>query len=290
MVTLLMCRPDYFDVSYSINPWMHPADWQSNAPVLLQKSKDCWQAMEAAFRSLDVTIRLIPPQPALPDMVFTANSGIVLDGKVLLSRFRHKERQGEEKYFAQYFNKLKDEGIIKDVHSLPKNIFQEGAGDCAWDSIRQIFWAGYGPRSSKEAVPYIEAYFNKPVVALPLATEEFYHIDVSICPLSGGHVMYCPEAFKKEAISIIQEHVPGDKLIAVDSEDARNFALNAVNFNDKIVLSQCSNKLQNSLKERGYSVIMTPVETFSMSGGSVFCMTLRLDCSSSQLCEGGNPF
>jgi N-dimethylarginine dimethylaminohydrolase len=24
--TILMCRPDYFTVSYRINPWMHPED------------------------------------------------------------------------------------------------------------------------------------------------------------------------------------------------------------------------------------------------------------------------
>jgi N-dimethylarginine dimethylaminohydrolase len=290
MVTLLMCRPDYFDVSYSINPWMHPADWQRNATVLLGKAQSGWQEMEKKFESLGVSVKLIDPQPSLPDMVFTANAAIVLDGKVLLARFRHQERQGEEKYFAEFFNKLKDDGTVKEVQVLPEKIYQEGAGDCAWDSIRQIFWAGYGPRSSKEAIPFIEAYFNKPVVALQLASEEFYHIDVSLCPLSGGHVMYSPEAFTKESICIIQEHVTADKLIAVDREEARNFALNAVNLKDKIVLSRCSNKLENLLKERGYSVIMAPVETFSMSGGSVFCMTLRLDWLSSQTCEGGNPF
>jgi N-dimethylarginine dimethylaminohydrolase len=290
MVTLLMCRPDFFDVSYSINPWMHPSDWQSNATVLLQQAKNGWRAMEDTLKSLGVSVKLITPQPSLPDMVFTANAAIVLDGKVLLSRFRHKERQGEEKYFADFFNKLKEDGTVSEVQSFPKNIFQEGAGDCTWDSIRQIFWAGYGARSSKDAIPFIETYFNKPVVALQLATEEFYHIDVSLCPLSGGHVMYAPEAFTKESICIIQEHVARDKLIAVDPEDARNFALNSVNLQDKIILSGCSKKLENLLKEQGYSVIMTPVETFAMSGGSVFCMTLRLDWLSSQTFEGGNPF
>lgn len=239
------------------------------------------EKMYQTFLSLGASIQLVEPQPPWPDMVFTANSAIVLDGKVLLSHFRHPERQGEEKHFREFFENLKPSGILHEVHELPKDIVQEGAGDCAWDSSRGMFWAGYGPRSSQEATQYIGEFFGKQVLGLELASDEFYHIDVSLCPLSKGDVMYYPNAFTKGSQAKVLERVAKEQLITVGVEDASSFAVNAVNLNNTIVMSSCSEKLGSQLKERGYSVINVPVETFGLSGGSVLCMTLRLDFRSS---------
>jgi N-dimethylarginine dimethylaminohydrolase len=150
-----------------------------------------------------------------------------------------------------------------------------------WDSTRQIFWAGYGPRSSKESTPYLQDYFGKEVIALELASPRFYHIDVSLSPLKSGDILYYPAAFTKQAQNTILERVPSDKLIAVEEEDAYIFVCNLVNIEDKIILSGCSLSLQNVLQDRGYSIIKAPVDTFALSGGSVCCLTLRLNWQSS---------
>jgi hypothetical protein len=39
--------------------------------------------------------------------------------------------------------------------------------------------------------------------------------------------------------------------------------------------------LRAQLAERGYRVVMTPLPSFLRSGGSAFCLTLRLDRESS---------
>jgi N-dimethylarginine dimethylaminohydrolase len=279
---LAMSRPEYFEVSYTINPWMQPTDWQSRAVELLEKAQRGWKVMYETFRSMGISIQLVPACQGLPDMVFTANAAIVLNKKALLSRFRYKERQGEESHYAEFFKGLKGTGVLEDVQSIPEGIFQEGAGDCHWDASRQLFWAGYGPRSCKEAIPYIESYFGKPVVALELASDQFYHIDVSLCPLSGGEIIYYPGAFTEKSLSILLERVPQDKLISITREDAAVFAANAVNSEKRLIMARCSEALERQLQEHGYSVTRVPVETFAMSGGSVFCMTLRLDRQSSK--------
>lgn len=277
VATLAMCRPEYFGVSYTINPWMDPKGWKANPGELLARAHSGWQKMYETFLSLGVAVKLIAPQPALPDFVFTANGAIVLDGKVLLARFRHAERQGEEKHFARFFKQLQKQKSIEDVSFLPENIWQEGAGDCTWDRERKIFWAGYGQRSSVDSIPYIKEYFGKPVVALELASERFYHIDISLCPLAHGDVLYYPGAFTQRSLALITETVSPEQLIAVSREDAENFAINLVNWQDKIVLNNCSARLEKELSERDYKVVKVPVETFAMAGGSVCCMTLRLD-------------
>lgn len=274
---LAMSRPEFFEVVYSINPWMQPTDWQSKATELLRDAQSGWQVMYETFLSMGAAVQLLPPAKGLPDMVFTANSAVVLDKRALLSRFKYKERQGEERHYAEFFASKKASGEIDEISTYPDGIFQEGAGDCHWDASRQLFWAGYGPRSSKEAISYIENFFGKPVVSLQLESDEFYHIDVCLCPLSKGDILYYPQAFTQESLAKLHERVPKDKLLPIEREDAANFAANAVEINGTLVMASCGDKLKAQLKERGYSVIKVPVETFALSGGAVFCMTLRLD-------------
>jgi N-dimethylarginine dimethylaminohydrolase len=280
LAVLAMCPPDFFDISYIINPWMNPNQWRSNAIELLQKAQNGWKSMHDTLEDLGVTVHLISPQPGLPDMVFPANSAIVLNRKALLSRFRYPERQSEQKHYAQFFAHLKEQGLLDEIGEFPEGVRQEGAGDCHWDAVRQMFWAGYGPRSSKEAAPYVEKFFGKPVLALELASDEFYHIDVSLCPLTGGEILYYPEAFTPASQEIILDRIPQEQLIPIDREDAANFAANAVNLENKLVMASASDRLEAQLKERGYQVIRVPVGTFGLSGGSAFCLTLRLDRTS----------
>jgi N-dimethylarginine dimethylaminohydrolase len=279
---LMMSRPEYFEVVYSINPWMQPADWQSRATELQAKAQSGWEAMYETFVSLGISVQLVPPAKGLPDMVFTANSAIVLNKKALLANFRFKERRGEEAHYTQCFERLKTNGLVDEFSQFPAGVFQEGAGDCHWDAHRQLFWAGWGPRSSKEAIPCIEDYFGQTVVGLELASDEFYHVDVSLCPLSKGHLLYYPAAFKKDALAAIHERVPEDQLIPIEQEDASTFCANAVELDGKLFMAPCSPKLEGELNDRGYKVIKLPVEAFALSGGSVYCMTLRLDRRSSK--------
>lgn len=274
---LLMCAPEHFEVTYTINPWMRPDDWQHNPDQLKKIAKQNWQDLYKTFQTLSVPVELVGQQPGLPDMVFTANAAVVLDGKAIVSHFLHKERQGEEKYFSDYFQQLKERGILSRVEKFPAGLVQEGAGDCLWDNHHQIFWAGYGPRSSKEAAKYLQDYFGKEVVALQLASPRFYHIDLSLSSLRSGDILYYPQAFTEAAQKMILERVPTNKLIAISEEDAFNFVCNLVNIDSNIILSRCSEQLKNKLQERGYSTTQTPLDAFALAGGSACCLTLRLD-------------
>src|SRR5262249_52115710 len=92
----LMCPPRHFAVTYSINPWMDPAAWQQSGDALHGTAVLQWQGLLRALRGSGASVDLVEPEVGLPDLVFTANSAVVLDGKALLARFRHPQRQGEE--------------------------------------------------------------------------------------------------------------------------------------------------------------------------------------------------
>jgi N-dimethylarginine dimethylaminohydrolase len=272
----LMCRPRHFAVTYSINPWMDPAAWRESGDVLRATAVQQWHGLFRALGGNGASVELIEPKEGLPDLVFTANSAVVLDGRALLARFRHPQRQGEEPVFAGAFHVLRKRGLISEILTLPPGVTLEGAGDCLWDARRRLFWMGCGFRSGVEARDVVAAQFGVPCVALPLCDPAFYHLDTCFSPLPCGAVMYYPAAFTTEGLALIHARVAPEQRIAITPEDAARFAANAVSFGSTILLSNCSEMLRGLLNERGYTVVETPLTAFQRGGGSACCLTLAL--------------
>jgi N-dimethylarginine dimethylaminohydrolase len=209
----LMCRPDHFGVTYAINPWMDPTSWARDDRALATASHKEWERLYRSMRDLNAQIELVPPVQNIPDLVFTANAAVVMNGKALLARFRHPERQAEEPHYEAAFRMLKDRALIKSISKLPEKLVLEGAGDCVWDPVRNHFWMGYGPRSYIAAQHAVKQEFGVDVTALELADTRFYHMDTALRPLPGGEVMYYPNAFTASGRAIIRERVAPDKRI-----------------------------------------------------------------------------
>lgn len=275
-----MCEPAHFAINYSINPWMEPAKWAAAAHAVAEQQ---WAGLHEALRAAGAAIDYVTPQPGLPDLVFTANAAVVLDGTALLARFRHPERQGEEPVFAAAFEALRARGVIKRAVTLPDGVVMEGAGDCLFDEARDLFWMGFGQRSERGAVDAVAQTFGLPVIPLQLVDPRFYHLDTAFCPLPSGDVIYHAGAFTDEGRIAIAEHVSEGKRIVLSDEEAAQFSANAVCVGRTIVMSRCTDALRKRLDRRGYQVAAAPLDTFLGSGGSAACLTLRLDrCSSRQ--------
>ena len=273
---LLMCAPEHFAVSYAINPWMDPESWTRDQRAHRAAVRQ-WAALHRKLVALGAAVELLPPVAGLPDLVFTANAAVVLDRQALLARFRHAERQGEEVHFERAFRALEARGLIDVVRKLPEGVVLEGAGDCVWDASRRLFWMGYGPRSDAAARHAVEDMFAQEVMALELADGRFYHMDTALSALPGGEVMYLPEAFTAAGRAAIRARVAPEQRIEIGPADGCRLAANAVCLGDAVVMSAASERLRAALAERGYEVVTTPLTSFLRSGGSAFCLTLRLD-------------
>ncbi len=278
--TYLMTDSSHFEVSYKINPWMTPEAWRANEAQNRTQAREAQRQLASALRQAGARVTIMDGVPGLPDMVFPANAAVVLNGRAMVARFRYHERQGEERHFFSKFMRLKEEGLLWEVARAPKGCWQEGAGDCIWDASRQHFWAGFGPRSSFEAIAAIKDYFAAPVIPLELVSGQFYHLDTCFVPLSGGEILYYPPAFSKMSLAAIKDRVPADALIEASDEDAQRFAVNAVNIGREIVMAEPAQRLTDVLKERGYTTVPVHLRPFIMSGGGAYCMTLRLDLKS----------
>src|SRR5262245_59689916 len=281
---ILMCRPEHFAVSYAINPWMDPQSWARDTLAHVAAARE-WDGLHRKLTELGAAIELVPSAQGLPDLVFTANAAVVLDRQVLLARFRHPERQGEEAHFEAAFRSLETRGLVDGVRKLPKGVVLEGAGDCVFDATRKLFWLGYGQRSDADAKHPVEEMFGQEVTALELADSRFYHMDTALSALPGGEVMYLPDAFTAAGRGEIRERVAAEQRIELGIEDGCRLAANAVCLGKAVVMSDASPRLRAELAERGYRVVATPLPSFLRSGGSAFCLTLRLDRRSVPVAE-----
>lgn len=182
----------------------------------------------------------------------------VLDGKALLSRFRHPERKREEPVFAAAFHTLREQTQIYSVEELRADMILEGAGDCIRDQQRGQFWMAYGPRSDRAASHVVTDHFGAECVALELADPSFYHLDTAFCALPSGDVIYYPGAFTASARHAIEERVGPSQRIALDHAEAAQFSANAVSFDHCLVLSACTDALRRRVEERGFTVLTRP--------------------------------
>jgi len=265
-ISFLMCPPDHYDVDYVINPWMEGNIHKSSRDRAVEQ----WEKLHHILKEHAI-VDLVKPQKGWPDLVFTANAGLVLGKTVVLSRFLHKERQGEEPYFKQWFE---ENGYT--VHELPKDLPFEGAGDALLDREGRWLWAGYGFRSELDSHPYLAKWLDIEVLSLRLIDERFYHLDTCFCPLKNGYLLYYPAAFDSYSNRLIEMRVPQQKRIALAEADAVNFACNAVNIDHIVVMNQASEELKAHLADAGFQVIETPLNEFLKAGGAAKCLTLRV--------------
>jgi N-dimethylarginine dimethylaminohydrolase len=260
--TVLMCPPDYYGIEYEINPWMSRGRQSDPA-----RSRAQWQALHALLTSLGADVRLMSAEQGLPDLVFTANAGLVWRDVVFLSRFRHAARRGETPLDEAWFQ---SQGF--ETEHLAGDWNFEGAGDALF--CGDTLYAGYLIRSDVPAMQWIARRMGCRVIPLQLDTH-YYHLDTCFCPLSPTEAVYHPDAFDEYALQALKAHVP--ELIAVDSQEAARFCCNAVVLGRNVVLNSGCPRLEDELRLRGYIPHATELDEFLKAGGSAKCLTLRLD-------------
>ena len=258
-----MCRPDFYSISYEINPWMN-----INNPANSVKAYTDWGKIYNTIKSLGANISLIEPAEGLPDMVFTANAALIHGNKVIMGSFKYKEREGEEPHYIKWFS-----GQGYNCHRLPDGLSFEGEGDTVY--YKDIVLLGHGFRTDILSHPYIGDITGRKYTSLKLIDPHFYHLDTCLLFIEAiDLILYYPQAFDQKSIKEI-DTLPS-KTLRISKEDARLFALNSICIGMNLLLYKCTDALACQLREYGLSIISLDTSEFIKSGGSVRCMVLRL--------------
>lgn len=266
MTRLLVCPPDFFAIEYEINPWMRLSNRVNHTQAVQQ-----WHGLMRVFeQDLGVRLERMTPVAGLPDLVFTANAGIVVGQTAVVARFRYPERQREEAYFEAWFR-----GHGYGVVTLQEEWFFEGAGDLL--GFQDCWFGGYRQRSDIRAFPHLSERFHREIIPLELVDGRFYHLDTCFCPLSGGHLLYFAPAFDSYGQSAIAQRIPTERRLSVPEDEALKFACNAVCIGNHVVLPSGCPTTERLLQATGYHTHPVALDEFMKSGGSAKCLTLALD-------------
>jgi N-dimethylarginine dimethylaminohydrolase len=257
----LMCPPRYFDVSYSINPWM-----DRSVPVDPARATAQWEHLVETYESLGHDVEIIEPVPGVPDMVFSANSAIVDGGRVLTARFRHPERTPEQLPYREWFIQRE----FTEVRAA--RAICEGEGDVTFAG--PVALAGWGFRTSRGAHHELQEFFGRPVVSLRLCDPRFYHLDMALCVLDERTVAYFPSAFSAGSRCVLQRLFPD--AIRVQEADALALGLNAVYDGYHVVFPSAARGMYDLVRARGLEPVAVDVSEFVKAGGGVKCCTLEL--------------
>lgn len=256
----LMCEPRYFDVRHVLNPWMRPG-----RPLDTALAAGQWAELVRVYRAHGHTVETVDPVAGLPDMVFAANSAVVVGGRVLGSLFRHGSRRPESVHYDKWFK-------AAGHHVQRPEAVCEGEGDFVFTG--RFLLAGTGFRTAPEAHREAQEYFGVPVVGLRLIDPYFYHLDTALFALGEDTVAYYPGAFSPGSRQVLARLFP-DAVVA-NREDAMAFGLNSVCDGRHVFVSPGAGALSGRLARRGYVPVPVDLSEFHKAGGGIKCCTLEM--------------
>lgn len=257
---VVMCPPRFFAVEYEINPWM-----QVGIPVDAELAMQQWAAVVGAYERLGHQVDIMDAAPGLPDLVFTANAGLIVGDRVLLSRFRHPERAGEEPVVRAWFE-------AAGYQTTPARWWNEGEGDLLL--THDLVLAGFGFRTDRRSHDEVADFAGRPVLSLELVDPRWYHLDTALAVLDpeAGSIAYHPAAFSPSSRQLLRERFP-DAVVASEA-DALAFGLNASSDGRNVVLASGAPAFAAQLVDRGYVPVPLDTSELQKAGGSVKCITL----------------
>jgi arginine dihydrolase len=255
-----MTPPTFFAVEYAINPWM-----DTSTTVDTHVAMNQWESLRQIYKELGHTVELVEPVAGLPDMVYAANGGLVVDGKAVVARFAYPQRAGESAAYAEWMSR-------HGFRSVETRYVNEGQGDLL--VVGSIVLAGYGFRTDRRAHDEIAAAVEMPLVSLELIDPRFYHLDTALAVLDDTTIAYFPQAFSDESRARLLELFPD--AIEVAASDAEVLGLNAVSDGLHVVHPAAASGFAGQLADAGFISIGVDLSELLKGGGSIKCCTLEV--------------
>jgi N-dimethylarginine dimethylaminohydrolase len=256
----VMTPPTFFTVEYAINPWM-----DTSTRVDSHLAMNQWETLRQTYKDLGHTVEVVEPVAGLPDMVYAANGGLIVDGKAVVARFAYPERAGESVAYAEWMGR-------HGFHPIETRHVNEGQGDLL--VVGSIVLAGYGFRTDRRAHHEIAAAVGMPLVSLELVDPRFYHLDTALAVLDETTIAYYPPAFTEESRARLLEFFPD--AIEVATPDAYVLGLNAVSDGLNVVHPAAATGFARQLCDAGFVPIGVDLSELLKGGGSIKCCTLEV--------------
>ncbi len=268
MKQILMASPEFFDVIYEINPWMSG----NIGKIDKQKAKKQWLDLKDLLekKGIIVHVQKYIPKIECPDMVFTANHGIVIKDTFIAANFLKKERKLEIPYIVPT---ILEKGNFNKYDQCPYP--WEGEAEL-FHYKENLYIGGYGQRATKKALIWFEKEYGIEIIKLKITNPSFYHLDTCFT-IRNNKIFLYPNAFSKKTLSQLKEKVGIKNIYEVEKDIAFSFALNCIQLDNCAIIGTENTQIIKKLSEIfKCKVVGTEMSEFIYSGGSCFCSKLWL--------------
>ena len=229
-----------------------------------------------------------PAQPGLQDLVYSANTGIVLEhlpepDTVVLSNFTTEVRRPETPV-AQHFFDAMGYNVVTPPHHF------EGEAELK-HLYDNVYIGGYGIRTERRAHEWLESEFDMQVVKLEETDPHLYHLDCTIFPLTRDDTLVCTEMYTKAEVAAIEQVT---NIIDVSADDCYSGICNSVRLGN--LLLNASNihemrrnnpdygyerdknrRLEDIAADHGFEVAFFNLSEYLKSGAVLSCMVMHLN-------------
>ena len=262
----ILGSPSAYAIEYAINPLTDSSGSVNPSRAAIQ---------HARLREVLGNPPVIPGPPGFPDFVFVSNACLIVGSVAILSRFRVRERRGEEEAVGNWLREQRGLTVLR----LPEEegLYFEGQGDCRWSHDGQRLWIGYGAgRTTLRGAEAVRRLLGPRVQATPLhiVDPRTYHLDLCLFPLPNGKALWHSGSFDPAARTSLRQAF-GDGLIAVPWKFL--YACNGVAMGrrDLVVPRLAVEGYRAWMREKtGLRIHEVQVDEFHKAGGSVSCMVL----------------
>lgn len=284
---VLMSSAEFFSNEQAINPYYH------HETVELSRARDEHETIANLFQTAGITVERTVPPATSQDGVYTANWGLVRNGKAVLARLP-EARKSEEAVAEAALTRLGFE-----VVHVPGEWHFSGQGDAL--AFGGMLFCGMGYRSDERAqafaaqtlgydrvqlqtIPELDELGNPKMNAVTGWPDSFfYDLDLALAVIKapdetqGGVIAYCPEAFMPSS-QVALEKLRGFEKIHVSFEEAtKGFACNLVSTGETVIMSGHAPEFKRELEKRGFSVLCPEVTELVKGGGFIRCVSLTLE-------------
>lgn len=277
-----MSGAEYFDDSDAINAYM-----DDQVSVDIQKAIAEHAEIADCFKKADIEVVKVKAPEGCQDGVYTANWGLVLDGKAVMANLPNK-RKAEEAYAEEALKSLGLQTV-----KLPEDLYFSGQGDAL--PCGKYLFVGTSYRTSPEAHPLLGKEFGLEVISLQtipqldadeqpiinpvtgLPDSFFYDLDLALAVINSGLIAWCPDAFVPESQEKIRSLLDIEKIEVSLQEAKAGFACNLVSTGEAVVMSNHAPNLKSALQSRGLEVYAPEITELLKGGGFIRCISLTLE-------------
>ena len=224
-----------------------------------------------AYRSAQVTVHMLEPDPALPYQVFARDSSVITPGGAVVTQLKQPWRRGEYAPVIDFY-----QGRSIPIRGKVTAGALEG-GDVTIVEPGVMLIGNGEERTEIEAARQLAGWISDDgwEVRIEPIPGQFVHIDVLVSVLAPKLAVVCVEAASGGLVGWLR--AKGFELIEVSLADAMRLGVNAISLGGERVISAAgSAELNGRLRALGIEVLDPELSMFTAGGGGAHCLAQAL--------------